>query len=393
MAIITRDGLVTQVIAEIKEQIEELQLAQISPNLDLTSTSILGQLNSIFSTALADLEEQLLALYSQLDPDQAEGDALDRLSNITGTIRRASQRTQVSASLTFSQNGTFSAGQLIARPVGSSVLFSNVSPLTISSAPTTASNVLFRAQEGGPTALNYGPSGPLTLTQIVAPQAGWQTIQATSGLFVGTAGEDDEALRERRRAELARGSAATTNGIIAALYENIPNLLGASLTVNTSSVTANSLPPHSFEAIVWAPSTDNDLIAQTIFAAKSADAATWGDISRDVADSAGNLHTIRFSTVTEVAITSIVLNIGYIAGKWIGAEATKAIIADRIRALVPGRDINQSMLISWAMSADGVHVINSATINGGASLTINDKQIAALSSLDNITITAGVVQP
>src|SRR5690349_18385620 len=88
-------GLSIKSQQDIINQYEADELAGISPDLDLTAASGLGQLNRAVSRSEAQLWEAMGAVYDSMDPDTAEGDALDRVCAITGTYRRAGTRTRV----------------------------------------------------------------------------------------------------------------------------------------------------------------------------------------------------------------------------------------------------------------------------------------------------------
>jgi uncharacterized phage protein gp47/JayE len=396
MATLTTEGLVTRTLQEIKEEIETEQREQISPAVDQSTTSLLGQQNAIISNALAQIEEGLAALYSAMDPNSAQDDALDRLSAITGTYRRGATATQVSCSLEFSQTGTYAAGTLLAFPEGApDQLFTNDADIVVASVPYTATDVLFKAVEPGPTRLILGDSGPLSLTGISSPTPGWDSIEATSNLLIGTDEELDEQLRFRRSQELFNPGSTSINGIVAEVMSTVSGVIQCTVLENTSSVEYDGIPAYAIEPIVWGPTSPDDQIGYAIFRSKSAGTPTHGVEQYVVADSAASLHTIRF-TRPEAVPVSLYINIGYKAGlEYVGDDAIASYIIEQSqRYWVPGRDIVPSQIIGWIFSRPGVLEVSGVEINGETSkLEISAREYGVILDFTDIQINSQIVVP
>lgn len=396
MAELTDDGLVSLTVSQIKAQIEEEQSATISPALDLSSTSLLGQVNAIFSDRLASLEEALLALYNAMDPLNAGGDALDRLSALTGTFRRAATATSLSCSLGFSNTGTYNSGTLRANPVGSpDIIFSNVSDIVVSSVPFTASNVLMRAVDTGPNTVILGNTGSGALTEIASPVAGWDFIFGSSSLSIGTAAETDTALRLRRVTELFNPGTGTVNALQSDLSNQVSGVLSVTVLENTASFTVDSIPPYGIEAVVYGPSAADADIADVIFNGKSAGAPTAGNTLYQIADSVGNLHDIYFTRPVETPV-AITVTLDYLPGStFTGVDTVRsAIITNASASWVPGLDVIQSQISAWVQEVPGVLEVDTVLIDGvDARKTINNRQVAAITSSLDITVTPTLGSP
>jgi uncharacterized phage protein gp47/JayE len=393
MATFVSGGLETRTVAEIKEIIEGIQTADISDVLDQSSTSPLGQFNAIIANQLATVEEALANLYSIIDPDSAWGDALNRLSAITGTTRRPGRATTISASLFFDQTGTFPAGSLLANPVGSTISFANDQTLVVSAVPHTASNVLMRASITGSVQVVAGPSGPLSLTQIASPSPGWTKIEGTGTIIIGQAAETDAELRARRTEELFSQGTTSTAGITSRVRQ-IDGVISCITLDNTGSVTIDNIPPYGVETVVWG-GFDNTEVAQTIYEAKSAGTPTSGNTEVVITDTSGYNHRIRFTIPVAVPVT-LDITIGYQAGgAYGGDQAVKERIMERaLQYWVPGRDVVPSQIISWIMSVGGVLEVSAIDINSNPTkLEIDGREIAEIQSINDITITSSPVTP
>ena len=89
MAGLTTDGFEIKTLAEIKAEIEQLQLENVDANLNQSADSVIGQINAIFANQLREVWELVQAVYTSAYPDTASGQALSYLAAMTGTIRRS----------------------------------------------------------------------------------------------------------------------------------------------------------------------------------------------------------------------------------------------------------------------------------------------------------------
>jgi uncharacterized phage protein gp47/JayE len=140
----------------------------------------------------------------------------------------------------------------------------------------------------GPIIANAG-----TLNNIVTPVSGLTNVLNVTDAILGRNVESDNAYRVRMAEELQIAGAGTVEAIRAKLLA-VPGVTSALVYENTSDITdLNGRPPHSFEAVV-SGGTDAD-IAETIWLAKPAGIASFGEDSYVITDSQGQNHTIFFS--------------------------------------------------------------------------------------------------
>jgi len=397
MAQLLSTGLSTRTVMTTKAELEAALKSALGENIDLSTTSPLGQFVAIIAQDTTLLEEALAAVYNAMDPTAATGDALDRIAAFNGVYRREATRTTLSASLFFSQTGTYTSGTLLANPVGNeSSLFENVDNIVVTTTPFTASNVLMRALDTGPINVILGATGNGSLTEIASPVAGWDSIQGTSNLSQGTNIESDSELRFRRVQELFQAGSTSVNGIRADISSRVSGVRSVTVFENTSSSTVNLQPAYSIEVVVDGPSATDEDIATSIFRSKSAGAPTYGNTQFDVADSSGNLHTISFSRPVEIPV-AISMDVIYRPGSvYPGDDFVKqTIISNATASWVPGLDASPSQIAHWVFDdVPGILAVENSQVDGSPTRrAISIRQIAVITASTDITINSSVGTP
>jgi len=152
----------------------------------------------------------------------------------------------------------------------------------------------FQADENGPISV---PTN--TLTEIINPVSGWDSVNNPNVGVQGSNEESDEALRVRRIRELVSGK-ATDNAIVTAVA-NVENVVGTFIVSNRTDVTdSGGRPPHSFAIVV--SGGDADDIAQAIFDSQPSGIQSYGSESGTAYDENGQSYTIYFSRPTSIYI-------------------------------------------------------------------------------------------
>ena len=287
----------------VKSTIEGKQLAQISPDLDLTTDSPVGQLNGIISAELAELWDLGEAIYASQDPDQAQGEGLDAVAAITGTVRDAATRSRASCTVNLNAGTTITANVHKAAPLGNpSALFHCMTTTTNSGGVAANFTVAFEADATGPIVANAG-----TLTVIMTPVSGWNSITNPLDAARGTDVELDSPLRLKREDELQAEGSAPVDAIRADLLR-VPGVISCSVLENVTDVPdGNGLPPHSVEALIFdgvSPTVSNDLIAQTLWgngqgSGRAGGIRTNGGTPGNAVDTVGATHVMNFSRVAQ----------------------------------------------------------------------------------------------
>lgn len=232
-----------------------------------------------------------------------------------------------------------------------------------------------------------------TITEIVTPILGWDSVTNPLAASPGRLVETDEELRLRfRNTKLERSS-----NILDSLYSALLNVDGVqelAIYENDTNITdSNGVLPHSFLPVVLGGSSQ--IIAETIWQNKPMGIASQGNTIVPITDSQGFLHNIGFKRPTPVTIyISMVLSLNPEAPIQFPSDG-----ADQIRAAIQtyasenfgvGKDVIYSRLFTPINTIPG-HQINSLFIGttpspvGMANIPVDFDKISSFSSV-NISI-------
>lgn len=347
---LTQDGLVVPSLDQIREDWNERMRAQFgSASIDLSDSSIEGQLIAIGSEREAVVWEALQAVHSSQDPDKATGAGLDALCLLTGTFREDATASVVVLTLTGTPTSVVSAGSQV-KTLSTDKVFSTILPVTITAltawAPSTLYGVGDRRTNAGrcyiciTTGVSAGSGGPTTtdpditdgaahwkylgegtgaidvaavaaetgpvmaasgdVTVIDTQVSGWFSVINLHDAVLGTDRTSDEGLRLLREFEL--GALGSTP--VAAIRGELSRVAGVTAVTVFQNVTdftdADGVPPHSVEALVTGG--DDDDIRAALFNAVAGGIRTHGTVSGTYTDEEGTGHTIKFSRPEDVLI-------------------------------------------------------------------------------------------
>lgn len=390
---LTSAGLSVDTQQETLDAIEADQKGNISNRLDLSTSSPLGQVNRLFARAIRIVGEALSATYAGMDPDSATGDALDRLSAVTGTFRLAATKSTVTLDCDLDA-GTYPIGTLISHVAGRPAdRFVNANGVT----STGGSNlVAFEAETAG---LLQAPVGPAGTYVIAGPVAGWNSVGAATSGNAGANAESDAALRVRRADELENPGSTSAAGIAADISQlaadGVTSVISVQVLENDTDVTVDTIPPHALEAVVFGPSSptaaDDQAVADQIYASKAGGIGTAGSTSVTVTDSQGIDHLIRFTRPANVTVpVSVTIQVD--TNTYEGDTEVEERIEERIQDLPPGVDVTWSAVASWTEEITGVNRITGLLIDG---ISLTDKTILPREKAQpgTITITSSAGSP
>jgi len=324
---VTDAGYVLPIQQQLIGLMEADQKATIGPLVDVSSDSVLGQINGVVTRQLMiGYEGQQVAYYSN-DPDVVEGVLQTALAKVTGTPRQSATKSTVTLKCNLDVGTTLLAGVSLAAVLGKPD--SQWTPIDDFTSPSTGDHdVEFESVTTGPNAADPGSIIVITTTVV-----GWNSVININSPDPGTNVEDDSDLRVRREQELEGGGAGNADAIRAALLQIGgtvgPFVLSAWVLNNVTDVTdADGVPPHSTEAIIWDGPTeavDNDTIAQVLWDEGSSGIRMFGSETGTAIDMLGNPQTVHFSRVTQLlvyAAFAVTARQGYV-----GATAFKAAVA------------------------------------------------------------------
>lgn len=153
-----------------------------------------------------------------------------------------------------------------------------------------------------------------SLTEIVTPVTGWNSVLNESVGVTGRATETDENLRIRREQSVNGIGNATEDSLLAKIYDEVDGVTGVNVYSNrTDSTDSENRPSHSFEVVV--SGGDIDDIANKIWEVQPAGIQSTGNINADgsvestipgeginITDSQGYTQNVKFSRPVEVYI-------------------------------------------------------------------------------------------
>lgn len=398
---LTATGFNAKPTAQIIDDTNAALLANLSPTLNLTAASAIGQVVGTVGAEIGDVWQLAQAINSAFDPDQAGGDQLASLSLLTGTKKRGATPSVAKACTVNINPGTYAIGALTAYPTNNpTAVFANAAAVTNAGGVAAGFSVDFLAVTAGPT---LAPAG--TLVVIASPLSGFNSVTNPTDAIAGLAIETDPALRQRRSSALQAGGAATAGAIQSAIISNLAvsaggDVINCTVLNNDSDTTdVNGHPPHSFEAIVLGVVADaaaDNAVAAQIAASKTAGDTAYGtNRSIVVNDSQGNPHTIGFTRPTAVPIyvtitvqhdplspfTPTIATVQAALVAWAQASlgsGGQAVIIERVKSIALG--------VPGALDVPACFIGLAPAPAGTVNLPISIRQIATLSS-SNVVVT------
>lgn len=382
MAGLTSDGLEVATFDEIKSDIEADLKADLGASLNLSATSVFGQLIGTVTDRIADLHQLLQAVYRSFHPDSATGDALENVAAITGVTRLGATKSTFSSDNTPSNPLTVNLNAGVTLPVGRIVRvpdgprFITTEEVTNSGGSPADVSVDAEAEDAGAVVANAA-----TVTEIVTPVSGWNSVTNAADASVGREIETDAELRVRRE-QLLRVQGAGTVEAIRADVLDVSGVTQATVFNNPSSTTdGDGVPPHAFEVVVLGG--DEADLREAIWAASPAGIQSHGDVSGTITDSQGFSQTVEFSrpTTTDIwVLIELTTDSAYpVDGD---DQVAEAIVAFGDTFLI-GQDVITTQLYSAIFGISGVTDVTKLWIGtsdpptNGNNITIGNRAIAS----------------
>ena len=348
---LTAEGFVEKTGPQILADLAAAQRASPALGADWDATSAEspeGQINGVFTAALASAWEAIGLVYRSRTSEGASFAGLDALAGLTGTTRRAATYGTVTLTLSVGAGRTIPAGS-VAYVVGQpSNRWATLADAVNSTGSTANVTVNALAEAAGVYTANAG-----TLRGIATPVTGWLSVTNASDAVPGAPAEGDPVLRVRRRAELF----AQGESVIDAVRRRLVAVTGvATVTVDENDTDEDlryrgGLPPHSLEAIVQG-GTDT-AVAAALWASKAGGIRTYGSTSGTATDAGGAVRTVRWTRpalVEAYAEVSVEIDPAIYAG----ADVLKAAVAAVTTGQLAGAPIRRSNIIAAAKAVVGV---------------------------------------
>lgn len=289
-----KDGLIIQTLTEILNERQNNCQSFLGDDFDISGESVVGNLQTADADRELSLQEGLLYLASQLDPDQAEGIWLDYICALNNITRNQATKTKIPIIVTGSPNLSKNANDLTVVDENTDEYFTNSEPFILDA--EGKATVTFEATSWG--AIQALPTSTYSLKTPVygITEVKYDTSKNTQ---VGVDVEDDLSLRTRRNSAVTYTASSILSSIKAAVMQ-ISDVKYINAYENDTMQIVDTLPPKSFEIVVQGG--DENVIAQAILEKKPAGIQAYGTTTKIVTDDDGNQFQIGFTRPTEAPI-------------------------------------------------------------------------------------------
>lgn len=332
VAQITENGVIappySEILSDLQSQFKEIY----GQDIDLDADTADGQWIAIIASALNDANAQIVASHAGYSPSTASGATLSSVVKTNGIARYIATKSTVDLRI-IGQAGTTIRGGIV-EDINS---YRWLLPETVVIPPQGEITETATCQTDGSI-----PAEPNTVTRIITPTLGWQSVTNPDSASEGAPVETDAQLRRRQTLSVALPSRSVFDGILAgvAAIDGVTALSG--IDNDTGQTDENGVPGHSIAII--ADGGDAQTIGETIFLKKGPGTGTYGTTTITVKDSYGIPHDIGFSRPTiinvNVKITLQALS-GYETD--IGNQI-KQTVADYINNLAIGESVSYTRL-------------------------------------------------
>ena len=388
-------GFVAASLDAVLAEVNASLLASVSPNLNLTETSVLGIIAGIVAEREAVVWQEAQNVWSAGDPAAAEDGPLDILCALTGTRRYDPRKSLCRAvQLSLDASTTVPQGAVVRVQGNPTARFVSKSAVTSASAGTYT--VDFEGESTGPTIANAG-----TLTDIATAIAGWHAATNPTDAVPGDAGETDYALRIRRRSELT----STGSGLVDSIRSRMLRYVASDgsrpiqqcgvFENDTGATDGAGRPAHSVEVLIYdANVLSDDAVAQVLWDnGACAGITTYGNAGGTATDSEGITHAVSFSRSELIEVlweVTVSANVDFTITT--GVAAIKAAV--EAYPFAQGESVFRSLIYPAVLAVPGVRYIarvRACRVGGSlaeADIALSARQLAYTQAADITVIVA-----
>ena len=315
-----------------------IYLGNDSPDYEMLST---------FAELTYDTYQTGEILYNAQSVETAMGIGLDYQAALVGISRKQPTRSAVTLTLTGVED-TVITGGVCADANG--YLWDLSGSVTIGSGGTATATAYCR---------EYGfiSAQPNTITRIMTPTLGWESVTNAEAAVAGTAVEKDSELRARFRMSAALTSTGMLDSLNSAILAIADVIRCVVYENDTHETNALGLPANSVCCVV--EGGENMAVAETIWKKKGNGVLTYGGESGDtnlvqctVYDQSNNAHTVSFARLAYVDISvevDILPKNGYTEET---STKIQMAVADYLSGFGIGVDLDVSTLWSAVISVN-----------------------------------------
>jgi uncharacterized phage protein gp47/JayE len=379
--------LYTDVLNYFQQQYKILYGADV----DLDPDTQDGQFLALIAQTVHDCNQTIVATYNAYSPTYAQGSGLSSVVKINGIRRLIASASSVDV-LCVGQAGIDISGGVVGDNlnIGSQwVLPGTVGSGTVIMPPSGQITVTAVSTALGATVADIG-----TITNILTPVPGWQSVTNLVAAVIGAPTETDAELRRRQTYSVANPSQTVVEGIQGAVA-NLNGVQRCMVYENaTSTPDANGIPAYSMAVVV--EGGDAQEIANMIALRKTPGSPTYGSTTVLVYDARGIPARINFFPLILVPIT-VQIHVTALAGF---TEAIQANIATQVINYLTTLPIGYDSYISKLVAAtelpepDGLTYDVTTTFQSrdGATPTASDVSISFIEAAyaDTTTVTIAI---
>ncbi len=347
--LIDATGLQTATRQELVDHFTAAMQEIYGTDINLSSDSPDGQMMNIYIQAVLDLEDLLVQIYNQFDPDNAIGNVLDQRVAINGIQRQAGTFTVTPVTVVTSQSvNLYGLDQEVQAPYTVADNAGNRWVLQITQLGVVAGSHTYNFQGAVPGAQLTVPNTITVQSTIVLGVV--SVNNPTTYTTLGVNEESDAKLKIRRQKSVSLASQGYYAALLAAL-ENISGVTEAAIFENLTNVTdGDGVPGHTIWVVVSGSGAAAD-IAQAIYTKRNAGAGMFGDIDYVITQVDGSPFIVTwdsdeaenlFITFTTQAIDGII------------PPRIDVIKAALVADLTPGinEEVNTNEVVTIVQSAD-----------------------------------------
>lgn len=287
---LTRDGFKRKRFADIRADISAEWKRLFGENSN-TESGINAKIIDLLSYALSGLWQLAERVYNNSFVHKAEGRALDGLVENKLIYRRPAEKAFGKIEITGEPGTIIEAGFLVSN--GANKIYRTIEDVEIGSNGKVLVDI--EAEKAG----SDGNAPANTITEIVTPIFGVESVNNPEPILGGRDEETDVELKERYDRSFGIGGSSTIPSIEAALLA-LPRVRDARVFENTKMDEINGIPPKSIAPFVFGG--DDEEIAKTIFLMKPGGIQSYGTTEITVTDSRGEQHIIGFTRPNTIHI-------------------------------------------------------------------------------------------
>ena len=268
---VTEQGIITIDTSDIKAEVDEAYKQALSADLNTDTSTPQGQLISNDVSFLKYGQQEAVKALNAMNVLTATGGDLDAAAGIWGYVRKFAQPTVIIATMSGAEGTVIPQNSIVA---SGDYQFKTLNSVTIGS--NGKASVEVTCTQSGKVVI-----APNTLTDILTPVSGWDSVTNNNSGVVGYDKESDGAFRKRITANWLNIRA---KALLGALHDSLAQLGGVRSVCTRENPTKVSavvdgvtLEPNSVYACIVGG--DNEAIAKVFADKKTIGAATNGNVT------------------------------------------------------------------------------------------------------------------